>query len=70
MLVAVSVEREEVSILLSTLEPWYPCLNILSHFIAGDTDDPPRLPANPVINGNLTMADGHNNTEEDMEDGV
>lgn len=37
--------------------------------IAGDTDDPPRIPANPVINGNVAMADGHNNTEEDMEDG-
>uniref|UniRef100_A0A5F8G5T1 Ubiquitin carboxyl-terminal hydrolase 7 n=1 Tax=Monodelphis domestica TaxID=13616 RepID=A0A5F8G5T1_MONDO len=24
---------------------------------------------NPVINGNVAMADGHNNTEEDMEDG-
>ncbi|XP_077591421.1 ubiquitin carboxyl-terminal hydrolase 7 isoform X2 [Stigmatopora nigra] len=36
---------------------------------AGDTDDPPRIPANPVINGNMAMADGHNNTEEDMEDG-
>lgn len=36
---------------------------------AGDTDDPPRIPANPVINGNVAMADGHNNTEEDMEDG-
>ncbi|KAG8007136.1 Ubiquitin carboxyl-terminal hydrolase 7 [Nibea albiflora] len=35
---------------------------------AGDTDDPPRIPANPVINGNVAMADGHNNTEEDMED--
>ncbi|XP_045575642.1 ubiquitin carboxyl-terminal hydrolase 7 isoform X1 [Salmo salar] len=34
---------------------------------AGDTDDPPRIPANPVINGNVAMADGHN-TEEDMED--
>lgn len=38
--------------------------------IAGDTDDPPRIPANPVINGNVAMADGHNNTEEDMEDGM
>lgn len=37
--------------------------------LAGDTDDPPRIPQNPVINGNLAMADGHNNTEEDMEDG-
>ena len=37
--------------------------------VAGDTDDPPRIPANPVINGNMTMGDGHNNTEEDMEDG-
>lgn len=36
---------------------------------AGDTDDPPRIPQNPVINGNVAMADGHNNTEEDMEDG-
>ncbi|GAA6076951.1 ubiquitin carboxyl-terminal hydrolase 7 isoform X1 [Tachysurus ichikawai] len=35
---------------------------------AGDTDDPPRIPQNPVINGNVAMADGHNNTEEDMED--
>uniref|UniRef100_A0A8C7JUQ7 Ubiquitin carboxyl-terminal hydrolase 7 n=1 Tax=Oncorhynchus kisutch TaxID=8019 RepID=A0A8C7JUQ7_ONCKI len=34
---------------------------------SGDTDDPPRIPANPVINGNVAMADGHN-TEEDMED--
>lgn len=40
----------------------------LSH-TAGDTDDPPRIPQNPVINGNVAMADGHNNTEEDMEDG-
>lgn len=52
----------------------YPCSLItlflsLSLFIAGDTDDPPRIPANPVINGNVAMADGHNNTEEDMEDG-
>lgn len=38
-------------------------------FTAGDTDDPPRIPPNPVINGNVAMADGHNNTEEDMEDG-
>lgn len=38
-------------------------------FTAGETDDPPRIPANPVINGNVAMADGHNNTEEDMEDG-
>lgn len=37
--------------------------------LAGETDDPPRIPANPVINGNVAMADGHNNTEEDMEDG-
>lgn len=36
---------------------------------AGDTDEPPRIPANPVINGNLAMGDGHHNTEEDMEDG-
>uniref|UniRef100_A0A5F8G7F5 Ubiquitin carboxyl-terminal hydrolase 7 n=1 Tax=Monodelphis domestica TaxID=13616 RepID=A0A5F8G7F5_MONDO len=36
---------------------------------AGDTDDPPRITQNPVINGNVAMADGHNNTEEDMEDG-
>lgn len=36
---------------------------------AGDTDDPPRIPANPVINGNVAVADGHHNTEEDMEDG-
>lgn len=46
---------------------------VLSYFFslptAGDTDDPPRIPANPVINGNVAMADGHNNTEEDMEDG-
>ncbi|XP_016401108.1 ubiquitin carboxyl-terminal hydrolase 7-like [Sinocyclocheilus rhinocerous] len=35
---------------------------------AGDPDDPPRIPQNPVINGNVAMADGHNNTEEDMED--
>ncbi|KAF4791957.1 Ubiquitin carboxyl-terminal hydrolase 7 [Turdus rufiventris] len=35
---------------------------------AGDTDDPPRITQNPVINGNVAMADGHNNTEEDMED--
>ncbi|TWW69657.1 Ubiquitin carboxyl-terminal hydrolase 7 [Takifugu flavidus] len=35
---------------------------------AGDTDEPPRIPANPVINGNLAMGDGHHNTEEDMED--
>ncbi|XP_014350790.1 ubiquitin carboxyl-terminal hydrolase 7 isoform X1 [Latimeria chalumnae] len=35
---------------------------------AGDTDDPPRITPNPVINGNVAMADGHNNTEEDMED--
>lgn len=38
-------------------------------FLAGDTDDPPRITQNPVINGNVAMADGHNNTEEDMEDG-
>uniref|UniRef100_A0A672L4A7 Ubiquitin carboxyl-terminal hydrolase 7 n=1 Tax=Sinocyclocheilus grahami TaxID=75366 RepID=A0A672L4A7_SINGR len=37
-------------------------------FSAGDPDDPPRIPQNPVINGNVAMADGHNNTEEDMED--
>uniref|UniRef100_A0A674AL53 Ubiquitin carboxyl-terminal hydrolase 7 n=1 Tax=Salmo trutta TaxID=8032 RepID=A0A674AL53_SALTR len=37
------------------------------HHNTGDTDDPPRIPANPVINGNVAMADGHN-TEEDMED--
>lgn len=42
---------------------------MLSLLAAGDTDDPPRIPANPVINGNVAMADGHNNTEEDMEDG-
>lgn len=36
---------------------------------AGDADDPPRITPNPVINGNVAMADGHNNTEEDMEDG-
>ncbi|ETE62765.1 Ubiquitin carboxyl-terminal hydrolase 7, partial [Ophiophagus hannah] len=35
---------------------------------AGDADDPPRIIPNPVINGNVAMADGHNNTEEDMED--
>ncbi|OXB81775.1 UNVERIFIED_CONTAM: hypothetical protein H355_014972 [Colinus virginianus] len=35
---------------------------------AGDADDPPRITQNPVINGNVAMADGHNNTEEDMED--
>lgn len=40
---------------------------LVIHVEAGDTDDPPRIPANPVINGNV--ADGHNNTEEDMEDG-
>lgn len=38
-------------------------------FKAGDTDDPPRITQNPVINGNVAMSDGHNNTEEDMEDG-
>lgn len=37
--------------------------------LAGDADDPPRITQNPVINGNVAMADGHNNTEEDMEDG-
>lgn len=46
---------------------------ILTNFFfsppAGDPDDPPRIPQNPVINGNVAMADGHNNTEEDMEDG-
>lgn len=42
---------------------------ILTFFSAGDPDDPPRIPQNPVINGNVAMADGHNNTEEDMEDG-
>lgn len=42
---------------------------LISPCVAGDTDDPPRIPANPVINGNVAMADGHNNTEEDMEDG-
>lgn len=41
----------------------------LFFFLAGDPDDPPRIPQNPVINGNVAMADGHNNTEEDMEDG-
>ncbi|ELW67621.1 Ubiquitin carboxyl-terminal hydrolase 7 [Tupaia chinensis] len=35
---------------------------------AGDTDDPPRITQNPVINGNVALSDGHNNTEEDMED--
>uniref|UniRef100_A0A673K4M8 Ubiquitin carboxyl-terminal hydrolase 7 n=1 Tax=Sinocyclocheilus rhinocerous TaxID=307959 RepID=A0A673K4M8_9TELE len=40
----------------------------LLFFSAGDPDDPPRIPQNPVINGNVAMADGHNNTEEDMED--
>ncbi|MGH0151493.1 UNVERIFIED_CONTAM: hypothetical protein FKN15_034980 [Acipenser sinensis] len=35
---------------------------------AGDTDEPPRITPNPVINGNVAIADGHNNTEEDMED--
>lgn len=45
-------------------------ISILSFFfLAGDPDDPPRIPQNPVINGNVAMADGHNNTEEDMEDG-
>ncbi|RXM32454.1 Ubiquitin carboxyl-terminal hydrolase 7, partial [Acipenser ruthenus] len=34
----------------------------------GDTDEPPRITPNPVINGNVAIADGHNNTEEDMED--
>lgn len=43
---------------------------MFSPLAAGDTDDPPRIPANPVINGNVAMADGHNNTEEDMEDGA
>lgn len=38
-------------------------------FKAGDTDDPPRITQNPVINGNVAMSDGHNTTEEDMEDG-
>lgn len=50
----------------------YPCsliMLLISPCVAGDTDDPPRIPANPVINGNVAMADGHNNTEEDMEDG-
>uniref|UniRef100_A0A803TQK4 Ubiquitin carboxyl-terminal hydrolase 7 n=1 Tax=Anolis carolinensis TaxID=28377 RepID=A0A803TQK4_ANOCA len=37
-------------------------------YISGDADDPPRITQNPVINGNVAMADGHNNTEEDMED--
>lgn len=36
---------------------------------AGDTDDPPRITQNPVINGNVALSDGHSNTEEDMEDG-
>jgi hypothetical protein len=36
---------------------------------AGDTDDPPRITQNPVINGNVAMSDGHSNAEEDMEDG-
>lgn len=45
------------------------CLPTFLCFPAGDTDDPPRIPPNPVINGNVAMADGHNNTEEDMEDG-
>lgn len=44
-------------------------LCLFCSLLAGDTDDPPRIPQNPVINGNLAMADGHNNTEEDMEDG-
>lgn len=49
----------------------YVQINVLIFYLhtAGDTDDPPRIPANPVINGNVAMADGHNNTEEDMEDG-
>lgn len=38
-------------------------------FKAGDTDDPPRITQNPVINGNVAMSDGHHTTEEDMEDG-
>lgn len=42
---------------------------LLFFVLAGDTDDPPRITQNPVINGNVAMADGHNNTEEDMEDG-
>lgn len=44
---------------------WWKCIVVS----AGDPDDPPRIPQNPVINGNVAMADGHNNTEEDMEDG-
>lgn len=36
---------------------------------AGDTDDPPRITQNPVINGNVALSDGHSNAEEDMEDG-
>lgn len=43
--------------------------SFFSLHLAGDTDEPPRIPANPVINGNLAMGDGHHNTEEDMEDG-
>ncbi|EHB12187.1 Ubiquitin carboxyl-terminal hydrolase 7 [Heterocephalus glaber] len=35
---------------------------------AGDTDDPPRITQNPVINGNVALSDGHSNVEEDMED--
>ncbi|XP_031217985.1 ubiquitin carboxyl-terminal hydrolase 7 isoform X2 [Mastomys coucha] len=35
---------------------------------AGDTDDPPRITQNPVINGNVALSDGHSNAEEDMED--
>lgn len=45
--------------------PW----NFFFFFKAGDTDDPPRITQNPVINGNVALSDGHNNTEEDMEDG-
>lgn len=44
-------------------------MEFLCFFKAGDTDDPPRITQNPVINGNVAMSDGHNNTEEDMEDG-
>lgn len=44
-------------------------MGFLCFFKAGDTDDPPRITQNPVINGNVAMSDGHNNTEEDMEDG-
>ncbi|CAH6786783.1 Usp7 [Phodopus roborovskii] len=60
----------------STLDFWTESLDCLNenqqkepyHLSSGDTDDPPRITQNPVINGNVALSDGHSNAEEDMED--